>query len=151
VSAFFCLSKGLPMSAEFDSGQDKKFSHIWILVFLTVLFFLANQDRARFGFLSRRLMGDRLDVKREEKNVKVDNAYLLDTDAYNEIVQGGKKYIPFIVLRIQMDQNYVWPQLMRDITGVDVFQYAAEKRWMNTQDDPNVLWLRWWQENREQF
>ncbi len=139
------------MNPELDTTGEKKYPHLWVLIFLLVLYFLSNQDRMRFGYLSRHLFTGNIESKSIDKNVRVDDAFAVDIDVYNEILQGGKKYLPFLVLKLQTDKQFVWSELMRDITGVDIYQYAGNRKWINTDENPGRLWLKWWQENEYQY
>ncbi len=129
----------------------KKYQHLWILVLLPMLYCLSNQDRVRFGYLSRHLFNQKLETQSDNKNVSIDKAFLLNTDDYDQIVRGGKKYLPFVILKLQMDRVFIWSEMMRDITGVDIHQYARDRRWLDFYDDPTPLWLKWWQENKSRY
>lgn len=139
------------MDTELEVAPGKKYQHLWILLLLPALYFLSNQDKIRFGYLSRHLFGEKLGIQSIDKNVRVEDIYLLNTDNFNEIVRGGKRYLPFIILKLQIDKKFVWSELMQGITGVDINQYARDRRWVGTDEDPDLLWLKWWQENQGQY
>jgi hypothetical protein len=138
------------MESEMTSTVERKYRHLWLLLLLPALYFAANQDRIRFGLLSHRLFKSKLESK-SPQNVRTDNAYLFDIDAYNEIIRGGKKFLPFLVFKLQMDKNFIWGEALKDITGVDVRIYARDKGWKDADGDSDALWLKWWAENQDNY
>ncbi len=153
VHPFYFARKGWrsPMDSEVELTPEKKYGHLWILFFLFALYVITNQDRIRFGYLCHHLFNEKLESQTDDKNLRIEDAYLLNVNAYDQIVRGGRKYLPFVIYKLQTDQKFVWKELMRDITGVDIHQYAENKKWLFPNENTGRLWLKWWQENEGRY
>ena len=83
-----------------------------------------------------------------------DTRKYIDCDAYQKIIKGGNKNLPFVVEKLKAG-DFILNNAMWDITNVDINQLAKEKGWqtntMGGEQGVSKWWIRWWEINKNRY